>query len=189
MDSISFQNGFVCGLATKGLVKSGAAYEPEIYNDSGVYDFFYLDFKRVMETFSLGQFNESIIVFDSQQVSVSKIEKFSDTVYKIYCNLSTFIHGVTVLNKKTTRLKFSTGEVLPVFSVHTFIAGLSSYLDAGYLFDKCDFSQAQIYDSASDTGSAVLSDAFSIGSLSDTAAFSPAFMNSAASDTATVVLT
>ena len=53
MDSISFQNGFVCGLATKGLVKSGAIYEPEAYNDAGVYNFFYIDFKRVMEPFSI----------------------------------------------------------------------------------------------------------------------------------------
>ena len=75
MDSISFQNGFVCGLTTKGLVKSGAAYEPEAYNDAGVYDFFYLDFKRVMTPFSLGQFSESISVSASSVLPVTDVKQ------------------------------------------------------------------------------------------------------------------
>ena len=54
MDSVSFQNGFVCGIATKGLVKSGALYEPTIWNDSGIYNYFYIDFRRTMQAFSLG---------------------------------------------------------------------------------------------------------------------------------------
>jgi len=28
MSDIDFQNGFVCGMATKGLIKSGVRYEP-----------------------------------------------------------------------------------------------------------------------------------------------------------------
>ena len=75
MDSISFQNGFVCGIATKGLVKSGAAYEPVAYNDAGVYDFFYLDFKRVMEPFSIGQFDESVIVSGTAILSVTDVQQ------------------------------------------------------------------------------------------------------------------
>ena len=34
--SIEFQNGFICGMATKGLIKSGVQYEPIIYNDEGL---------------------------------------------------------------------------------------------------------------------------------------------------------
>ena len=75
MDSISFQNGFVCGLATKGLVKSGAVYEPVAYNDAGVYGFFYLDFKRVMAPFSIGQFNESVIVSGASVLNVTDVQQ------------------------------------------------------------------------------------------------------------------
>ena len=75
MDSVSFQNGFVCGIATKGLVKSGAVYEPEAYNDEGVYNFFYIDFKRVMEPFSIGQFNDSVIVSGASVLNVTDVQQ------------------------------------------------------------------------------------------------------------------
>ena len=75
MDKISYQNGFVCGMATKGLVKSGAAYEPVVYNDAGVYNFFYLDFRRVLEPFSIGMFNESIIVSASSVLPVTDVKQ------------------------------------------------------------------------------------------------------------------
>lgn len=74
MDQISYQNGFVCGMATKGLVRSGQLYQPIIYNDTGVYDYFYIDFRRALEPFSLGMWNESIVVHDSVQLEVSGIE-------------------------------------------------------------------------------------------------------------------
>ena len=66
---------FVCGIATKGLVKSGAVYEPVAYNDAGVYNFFYLDFRRVLEPFSIGQFNESIIVSGASVLNVTDVQQ------------------------------------------------------------------------------------------------------------------
>ena len=136
MDSVSFQNGFVCGIATKGLVKSGAAYEPEAYNDAGVYDFFYLDFKRVMEPFSIGQFNESVIVSGKAILSVTDVQQYSDTVYKVFCNISNQSKGVSVSHMKSTRLHFWDGTQVPVFSEWFSVAGLASMLDAGYFYEK-----------------------------------------------------
>jgi len=135
MDQTSFQNGFICGMAAKGLVRSGELYKPTIYNDSDVYTYFYIDFRRTLQSFSLGMFNESVIVYDSQQVAVTRIEKTGTTVYKIYCDITNKIHGITVLNKKTTRLRFSTGELLPVFSVHMFVEGQSAFIDGAYVYD------------------------------------------------------
>ena len=57
-------------------------------------------------------------------------------VYKIYCDLTNRPHGITVLNKKTSRLRFASGEQLPVFSTHMFILGQAQYLDAGYFYDN-----------------------------------------------------
>ena len=136
MDQVSFQNGFICGMAAHGLVRSGELYKPTVYNDSGVYTYFYLDFRRTLQPFSLGMFNESVIVYDSQQVAVTRIEQTGATVYKVYCDIASKIHGITVLNKKTTRMRFTTGELLPVFSVHMFIEGQSAFIDGAYVYDS-----------------------------------------------------
>ncbi|MEG1491966.1 MAG: hypothetical protein RR394_06915 [Oscillospiraceae bacterium] len=75
MDKISYQNGFICGLATRGLTRSGHIYEPVIYNDTGVYSFFYIDFRRGLEPFSIGMLNESIIVTAGTQLAVTGVEQ------------------------------------------------------------------------------------------------------------------
>ena len=74
MDQISYQNGFICGMATKGLIRSGQLYQPVIWNDEGVYDYFYIDFRRALEPFSLGMWNESIVVHDNEQLTVTGVE-------------------------------------------------------------------------------------------------------------------
>ena len=187
MDSISFQNGFVCGIATKGLVKSGAAYEPEAYNDAGVYDFFYLDFKRVMEPFSIGMFKESIIVSAAAVLQVTDVEQYSDTVYKVFCNISNQPKGVCVTNKKSTRLHFWNGEPVPAFSVWFSVAGQTNYIDAGYLFDKCDFTTFNT--TTSENENIVLSDAFSIDEISERTTFSPTILSATTAENAAVTLT
>jgi len=139
MDKVSFQNGFICGMATKGLVRSGELYKPLISNDSGFYTYFYIDFRRGMQAFSTGMFNESVVVHDSIQLAVTDIKYVSVGKYKIYCDIANRTHGITVLNKKTSRLKFSSGEQLPVFSTHMYIAGQDAYIDGGYAYDSTQF--------------------------------------------------
>ena len=187
MDSISFQNGFVCGIATKGLVKSGAAYEPEAYNDAGVYNFFYLDFRRVLEPFSMGMVSESIIVSASSVLPVTDVEQYSDTVYKVFCNISNQPKGVSVSNKKSTRLHFWNGETVPAFSVWFRVAGQANYIDAGYLFDKCDFTTFNT--TTSENENVVLSDAFSIDEISERTTFSPTILSATTAENAAVTLT
>ena len=187
MDSISFQNGFVCGIATKGIVKSGAVYEPVAYNDAGVYNFFYLDFRRVLEPFSMGMFSESIIVSASSALPVTDVEQYSDTVYKVFCNISNQPKGVSISNKKSTRLHFWNGEPVPAFSVWFGVAGQTIYIDAGYLFDKCDFTTFNT--TTSENENVVLSDAFSIDAISERTTFSPTIFSATTADNATITLT
>ena len=167
MDQVSFQNGFICGMAAKGLVRSGELYKPTIWNDSGVYTYFYIDFRRTLQSFSLGMFNESVIVYDSQQVAVTRIEKTGTTVYKIYCDITNKIHGITVLNKKTTRLRFATGELLPVFSVHMFIEGQSAFIDGAYVYDPINLQLPNF--NVSETMENLLWTAFDAGSFYESA--------------------
>ena len=63
-------------------VLSGAVYEPVIYNDEGVYNYFYIDFLKAVAPFSLGMWNESIIVHDDAQIIVSDVKQvYTDNPY------------------------------------------------------------------------------------------------------------
>jgi hypothetical protein len=140
---IDFQNGFICGMATKGLIK-GSRYEPIIWNDSGVYDYFYIDFKQRMSLFSLGMFKESIIVYDSEQIEVTAIEKVSAGVYKIFANIEGKDKGVTVINKAATLLSYLSGAKLPSFSVMFMVAGLDPIVRKAYAYDSDDIRDLYI---------------------------------------------
>ena len=177
MDSISFQNGFVCGIATKGLVKSGAVYEPVAYNDAGVYDFFYLDFKRVMEPFSIGMFTESVIVSGTSALSVSHVTQATDGsgnkiagVYKVYCDISSQMKGINVSNKKSTRLHFFDGSTVPPFSTWFAVAGMENTLDAGYFYETEALSYTTV--SASESSAITLPLPITAGGYADSAALS-----------------
>lgn len=136
MSNIDFQNGFLCGMATKGLSRSGNMYEPIVWNDSGVYTYFYIDFKRAIETFSLGMAQSSLVVMDSSKRDIVNVERVSGSVYQIFCDISDCPPGIVILNKKTGYLRFASGAKVPAFSVHMFVEGQGSYIDAGYYYDS-----------------------------------------------------
>ena len=185
MSDIDFQNGFLCGMATKGLVRSGQLYQPLIWNDSGVYDYFYIDFRRAMEAFSLGMWNESIVVHDSVQLQVAQIAEGSYGVYKITCDIRGKKNGITVLNKKTSRLRFASGERVSVFSTHMFIAGQASNIDGGYFYEKVNFARLDL--DFTENVVALMYPPVEAGSYLETIAF--ALPTITASETATITLT
>ena len=113
-----------------------AAYKPSVWNDSGVYSYFYIDFGAALESFSLGMFNESIVVHDSLQLSVTSVVYVSPGVYKVYCDISNKMHGVTVLNKKTSLLYYAAGGRLPIFSVHFYVSGIVAYIQVKYIYES-----------------------------------------------------
>ena len=143
MSQIDFQNGFVVGMATKGLIRSGELYSPRIWNDEGVYSSFYIDFRRNLSVFSLGMFNESIIVYDSEAIEITAVEFVSTGIYRIYGSLLGKIQGVTVVNKKSTLLTTTNGVMLPVFSTMFFVAGLDTYIRRAYAYDITNVGDAQ----------------------------------------------
>lgn len=188
MDKVSFQNGFLAGMATKGLVRSGELYKPIIWNDEGVYTYFYIDFRRAMEPFSTGMWNESIVIHDSEQIKATGIQFVSTGVYKIFCDISDRPHGITVLNKKVSRLAFSSGERLPVFSIHMFIAGQPAYLDLAYKYDRTDFSPFDHFEVTETIEPLALFDFVVIDEVYETASFDVSF-SSVSENIHTVVLT
>jgi hypothetical protein len=187
MSNIDFDNGFICGMATKGLVRSGELYKPHIWNDEGVYTYFYIDFRRAMEPFSTGMWNESIVIHDSEQIKATGIAFVSTGVYKIFCDISDRPHGITVLNKKVSRLAFSSGERLPVFSIHMFIAGQPAYIDLAYKYDNTDFSPFDDFEVTETVSSLEMFDFIVINEVSESATFDLSL--SSVSETPGLVLT
>ena len=135
MSTIDFQNGFICGMATKGLTRSGQFYRPNIWNDPGFYSYFYIDFKLPLETFSAGMLKESLIIYDSEEIEIVNFEKVSGSVYKVFCNILDKTKGVTVINKKSSLLIFSNKSFVPAFSVMFYVAGLASIIRKAYAYE------------------------------------------------------
>lgn len=111
-------------------------YAPTIWNDSGVYTYFYIDFKQELTPFSVGMFNDSIIIHDSVQILATEVTYVSPGIYKVYCDLNGKTYGITVLNKVTTLLSLITGEPLPTFSIHMDVNGIVAYTRLKYAFDS-----------------------------------------------------
>ncbi len=139
MSDIDFQNGFICGMATKGLIKTGSQYEPILWNDEGVYTYFYIDFKRAMSPFSQGMLAESIIVYSDAQLPITGFSKVSGSVYKIFCDISNKPRGVLVFNRKSTLLTYTNGQKLPVFSTLFYVAGQTAQEPLDYIYEISNF--------------------------------------------------
>ena len=146
MSDIDFQNGFIVGMATRGVTRSGLMYEPLAWNDNGVFSYFYLDFKHPMAAFSAGMLTESIIVHDSVQLQITGFEKLSTSVFRLFCNVDGKVNGVTVLNKATSLLSFASGAKLPPFSVHFFVSGIVSYIRMKYAYETIVLGRHLAYD-------------------------------------------
>lgn len=133
--SIEFQNGFICGMATKGLIKSGVQYEPIIYNDEGVYSYFYIDFKRAVQPISFGMLTDSIVAYTTAELSITRVDRLSSSLYKVYCDISSKPNGVTIIHKTPTALYFADGKQVPSFSVHFFVSGQPRNENLKYIYE------------------------------------------------------
>lgn len=136
MSDIDFQNGFICGMATKGLIKTGAQYEPVIWNDEDVYDYFYIDFKRALAPFTAGMFSDSILVFGNDRLPINGVERVAPSRVKVYCDISGLIRGVLVVHKKNTFLSFSDDRTIPEFSALFYVSGIPSVFHLKYMYDE-----------------------------------------------------
>ncbi len=189
MSDIDFQNGFLCGMATKGLSRSGNMYEPTIWNDNGVYTYFYIDFRRALEPFSLGMLTESLIVSDGvNNLSITRYEAVSAGVYKIYCNIANKIYGVMVFNKRNTRLYLATGDPLPVFSVMFYVAGITSYLQMRYIYEIDTYVGVDFVNSETESDDLTLLSIVDTGEISESDTYSAAVFVDSVNETVSVVL-
>ena len=142
--SIEFQNGFICGMATKGLIKSGVQYEPVVYNDEGVYNYFYIDFKRAVQPISFGMLADSIVAYTTASLSITGVDRLSSSLYKVYCDISSKPNGVTIIHKTPTALYFVDGKQVPSFSVHFFVSGQPQHINVKYIYEMADVPKTEL---------------------------------------------
>lgn len=143
--TIDFQNGVMVGLTMKGILTAGGVYAPVITNDTGVYTYFYIDFKAPLNPFTLGMLKDSIKVsaIDGTPITITAYEKVSSRQYKIYANIAAQSKGVTVTNGTNTLLSYSTGVNVPVFSTTFYVKGLVSTFRLGYFYDTFNLNAIQ----------------------------------------------
>jgi hypothetical protein len=190
MSDIDFQNGFVCGMATKGMIKTGSQYEPLVWNDEGIYSYFYIDFKRAVSKFSTGMVAESLVVHDSVQLTITGFDKISDSVYKLYVNIAGKFNGITVINKASTYLTFTDGSKVTPFSVMFYVAGLAKYERIPYMYDSADFESTTLtLTSIVESNTFDLWDNLDEFIVSDTVTFANSLATFTTNETTTITLT
>lgn len=141
---------FCEGMAVGGKynLSSVAGYKPEAWNDPGVYNYFYMNFQKVMANFSPAQFMECVMVQgNAGWLTITNVEKVSPMVVRVYCNLEGQTSGVNVYGKASSWLMFANGRPVPSFATTFTVAGLSTTITLAYVYDTVSvhkpFTQAQ----------------------------------------------
>ena len=143
-------------MATKGLIKSVIQYEPIIYNDEGVYSYFYIDFKRAVQPISFGMLTDSIAAYyATAELPFTRVDRLSSSLYKVYCNISNKPNGVIIIHKTPTALYFADGKQIPSFSVHFFVSGQPRNEKLKYIYEIA--TVPEVFTLLSGTDSALVS--------------------------------
>lgn len=126
------------GMAVGGKfnLSSVAGYKPVIWNDSGVYSYFYMNFQKPMADFSPAQFMECVMVQgNAGLLTITDAIKVSDMVVKVFCNIDGQTSGLQVYGKASSWLTFANGRSTPEFTVAFTVAGLSTNITLAYVYD------------------------------------------------------
>ena len=114
-------------------------------------------------------------------------------VYKVYCDIADRLRGITVMNKKTSLLRFASGEKVPGFSTHMFIAGQDMMDSFGYMYESLSRAGSNKHLtlsplSVTEADSIDLADNLSDTEVSETTTIINLFGALTATETATVTL-
>lgn len=135
-DKNSFLAGLSVGKSLKGWSGAGEAegYTPRVWNDEGVYDYFYIDYIRDVVNFSLGRFRHSTIISGATgELTPTNAEQISASVYKIYANIAG-AGQVSVMGRKARGLKFPGNDDVPGFEANFWVDDEVLH-QPGYMYD------------------------------------------------------
>ena len=133
---------FATGLAIGGQwnlgeVKAGDVVE--CWNDEGVYDYFYMKFKKAVKEFSFGQFSNTVKVYsvtNDKYLVVTATERMSGTQFKVSCDISGETSGIIVIGLPTAYLQYESGSSVPKFISAFYASGLEKIYNIAYAWDS-----------------------------------------------------
>lgn len=135
MSEIDYYNGFVCGMATRGMIKSGQSYSPNAFNDPGQTGYFYIEFRQGLNSFSFGMLTESIQVLGLvNAIPITDFEMVSPSRLKIMCSIAGS-ESITVVGKTGGWLSFAAGGKVPGFSASFTVDGVVSFPKLAYAYE------------------------------------------------------
>lgn len=113
---------------------------PAAYNIEGIYDYFYLVFQKDIQPFSVGQFNDSVLMIGSKILTATKVEQVNSNTYRIYVNLSNENLGIILGSRQNTSLMYANNTLVPTFSIFLTVEGLSIPITR-YIFETTALSK------------------------------------------------
>lgn len=141
-------------------------YTPRIYNTEGVYSYLFIDFLRPVKSFSVGQFNDSVIMYGNTELKATAIERVSVNTYKIYVNMMSQNTGIAVAANAKNSLTFVDGDGVGYFSAVFEVDGLSIPLSK-YIYEGKQIPNNYLHASESAAAALLQNDTFT---YADTAA-------------------
>lgn len=133
---------FATGLAIGGQwnlgeVKAGDVVE--CWNDEGIYDSFYMKFKKAVKEFSYGQFKNTVKVYSVSRdlyIPITGVTRISGTQFKVSCDISNENSGVIVIGLPTAYLQYESGSAVPKFISSFYVSGIEIIRTYAYVWDK-----------------------------------------------------
>lgn len=133
---------FAAGLAIGGQWNLGEVKVGDIvecWNDEGVYDCFYIKFKKAVKEFSFGQFVNTVKVYSVSRdtyLPITAVTRLSGTQFKVSCDISNENSGVIVIGLPTAYLQYESGSAVPKFISSFYVSGLETIRTYAYIWDK-----------------------------------------------------
>lgn len=133
---------FATGLAIGGQWNLGEVKVGDIvecWNDEGVYDYFYMKFKKAVKEFSFGQFVNTVKVYsvaNDKYIPITSVTRISGTQFKVSCDISNENSGVIVIGLPTAYLQYASGSAVPKFISAFYVSGIATIRTYAYVWDK-----------------------------------------------------
>lgn len=131
---------FAAGLAIGGEWNLGEVASSGIavcYYDAGQFDHFYIKFTKPIAEFSLGQFQETVIIVGKYGVIYpTEATKHSLTEIIVYADISKEDDGILIAGKENGYLTYATGKLIPKFVASLYVTELMNIVKLAYIWDK-----------------------------------------------------
>lgn len=133
---------FATGLAIGGQWNLGEVKVGDVvecWNDEGVYDYFYMKFKKAVKEFSYGQFTNTVKVYSiahDEYLPITSVIRISSTQFKVNCDISGENSGVIVIGLPTAYLQYESGSAVPKFISLFYVRGIETIRTYAYIWDK-----------------------------------------------------